>query len=99
MSDTVIRNHLPVVRELSVAYRLSTLAAALLAITSAAGLLLGRRGLYTPDPRTLPAFLGQDGITLAVGLPLLVGSMRLAGRGSVRGLLLWTGALFYVAYS
>jgi hypothetical protein len=64
-----------------------------------AGLLFGRRGLYDPDPRTLPAFLGQDALTLAVGLPLLLASVWLARRGSLRGLLLWMGTLSYVAYS
>jgi hypothetical protein len=78
---------------------LSLLTASLLVVTSVAGLLLGRRGLYTPDPRTLPAFLGQDALTLAVGLPLLLASVWLARRGSLRGLLLWPGVLFYVAYS
>ena len=84
---------------LSVAYVLSLLAAALLAITSVAGLLYGQRGLYTRDPATLPTFLGQDVMTLAAGLPVLLGAMRLTGRGSARGLLVWIGALFYFAYS
>jgi hypothetical protein len=86
-------------RDLTVPTVLSLVAAVLLLVASAAGLLYGRRGLYTPDPATLPAFLGQDAMTLAVGLPLLLVSVGLARRGSVRGLLLWVGALFYVAYS
>src|SRR5207248_10968940 len=64
-----------------------------------AGLLFGARGFYNPDPTTLPTFLGQDGITLVVILPLLLWSARAARRGSLHGLLLWTAALFYVAYS
>jgi hypothetical protein len=90
---------LPVIRALTVPSVLSVLVAALLAVTSVAGLLFGQRGLYTPDPRTLPAFLGQDALTLLVGLPLLLGSAWLTRRGSLRGLLLWPGALFYLAYS
>jgi hypothetical protein len=77
----------------------SLLSAGLLAITAVAGLLFGTRGLYTPDPARLPAFLGQDGMTLAVVLPLLLWSVWAARRGSLPGLLLWTAALFYVAYS
>jgi hypothetical protein len=73
--------------------------AALLAITAVAGLLFGARGLYRPDPATLPTFLGQDGVTLVVVLPLLLWSAWAARRGSLRGLLLWTAALFYLAYS
>jgi hypothetical protein len=90
---------LPVIRDITVAYVLSTMASALLLVTSVAGLLFGQRGLYRPDPQTLPTFLGQDGITLVAGLPLLVGSMWLARRGSLRALLLWPGGLFYFAYS
>jgi hypothetical protein len=43
--------------------------------------------------------VGQDAVTLVLGLPLLLASMWLAHRGSARGLLLWAGALFYFAYS
>jgi hypothetical protein len=88
-----------VTRDLTLPYTLSLLVAALLAVVSVAGLLYGQRGLYDPDPRTLPTFLGQDGLTLAAGLPLLLASEWLARRGSLRGLLLWAGSLFYVAYS
>jgi hypothetical protein len=38
-------------------------------------------------------------MTLVAGLPLLLGSVWAARRGSVKGLLLWVGTLFYVAYS
>lgn len=90
---------LPVIRDLTVPYLLSLATAALLVVSSVAGLVYGERGLYAPDPRTLPAFLGQDGVTLVAGVPLLLGAVWAARRGSVRGLLLWLGALFYVAYS
>ena len=46
----------------------------------------------------LPLFVGQDALTLLVGLPLLLGSVWLARRGALIGQLLWTGALFYVLY-
>jgi hypothetical protein len=84
---------------LALVNRLSVVLAALLGLASIAGLWLGPRGLYAPDPATLPTFLGQDGITLVCGIPLLVVGMRLARAGSIRGLFLWSGALFYVAYS
>ena len=90
---------LPVRQDLRPVVATSLLTAALLAVTAVAGLLYGARGLYTPDPATLPTFLGQDGITLVVILPLLLWSVRAARRGSLRGLLLWTAVLFYVAYS
>ena len=90
---------LPVRASLGPVVATSLLSAGLLAITAVAGLLFGTRGLYTPDPARLPAFLGQDGMTLAVVLPLLLWSVWAARRGSLPGLLLWTAALFYVAYS
>lgn len=90
---------LPVTRGLTFPYVLSLLVAALLVVTSVAGLRYGQRGLYTPDPSTLPTFLGQDAMTLVAGLPLLLGSVWAARRGSVGGLLLWVGTLFYFAYS
>jgi hypothetical protein len=90
---------LPVIRGLTVPYVLSLVVASLLTVVSIAGLAYGERMLYPPDPKTLPGFLGQDGATLAVGLPLLLGSMLAARRRSTRGLLLWMGALFYFAYS
>jgi hypothetical protein len=80
------------------AYVLSLAAAVLLAVTSVAGLLAGTRGLYQPDPKLLPQFLGQDAVSLLLALPLLLAAMARARRGSVRGLLLWTGMLFYIVY-
>jgi hypothetical protein len=89
---------LPVTRALTVPLALSLRVAALLLVTSTAGLLFGRSGLYGAEPTTLPAFLGQDALSLLVGLPLLLGSLLATRRGSLRGLLLWLGSLFYVAY-
>lgn len=83
---------------LRIPYLLTLIVAALLIVSSVAGLLFGQRGLYQPEPRMLAAFMSQDVISLIVGLPLLLGSLWLARRGSARGLLLWLGTLFYIAY-
>jgi hypothetical protein len=90
---------LPIKNKLTLAYALSGLLAVLLVISSLAGLLYGSRGLYEPYPASLAGLVGQDIVTLAVGLPLLLASVWLTIRGSTRGLLLWTGSLFYFAYS
>jgi hypothetical protein len=90
---------LPVRYGLRLVTATSLVTAVLLACTAAAGLLFGARGLSRPDPATLPTFLGQDAITLVAMLPLLLWSVWAARRGSLRGLLLWAAALFYVAYS
>jgi hypothetical protein len=90
---------LPVIRDPSMAYVLTTLVAALLAVSSIAGLLFGQHGLYDSNLTTLPAFLTQDVLSLLVAIPLLSASAWITRRGSVRGLLLWMGTLFYVAYA
>jgi hypothetical protein len=90
---------LPVMRSLTFPFALSSIVAALLLISSIAGLLFGQGGLYEPNPATLPSFLTQDVITLVVVVPLLVTCLWLARRGSVRGLVVWMGTLFYVAYA
>ncbi|HEX2740281.1 MAG TPA: hypothetical protein VHM69_07520 [Rubrobacter sp.] len=101
---------LPVKRGLTLPRRLSLVVAVLTAAASTAGLVLGPAGLYGTDPKRalgvtegeagllLPGFLGQDVFNLVVALPLLLGTMWLAQRGSLAGLLLWPGALFYVLY-
>jgi hypothetical protein len=90
---------LPIKNKLTFAYALSGLLAVVLPISSVAGLLYGGHGLYEPYPASLAGLVGQDAITLAVGLPLLIVSMWLTRHGSIRGLLLWAGTLFYFAYS
>jgi hypothetical protein len=90
---------LPVIRELTIAYVVSLLVIACLVVSSAAGLLFGRRGLYDLNLTTLASFLTQDVLSLLAAAPLLLGSMWTARRGSVGGPLVWMGTLFYVAYA
>jgi hypothetical protein len=104
-------NRLPIKRDLTLAYALSLVVAVLIAGVSAVGLVLGSAGLYGVDPKVaagitpssagvlVPGFLAQDVINLVVGLPVLLGSLWLARRDSLIGLLLWPGALFYVLYT
>ena len=90
---------LPVKNNLILAYSLSGVLAVLLLVSSVAGLLYGSRGLYHSYPASLAGLVGQDAITLALGVPLLVASMWLTRRSSISGLLLWAGTLLYFAYS
>jgi hypothetical protein len=101
---------LPLKRDLTLAYRTSLLIALLMVVVSAAGLAWGSTGLYGVDQNgalgvsastagvLVPGLLVQDVFNLVVGLPILVGALWLARRGSLIGLLLWPGALFYLAY-
>jgi hypothetical protein len=84
-------------RDLRFPSALTRLAAALLLVSAAAGLALGARTLYASEPMR-PALIAQDVVALVFGLPLLVISAWSARRGSLRGLLCWIGALFYLAY-
>jgi hypothetical protein len=88
----------PIKRNLSLAYLASIVVALVMTIASLAGLIWGTTIYPMIDMRLFPLFVGQDALNLIVGLPLLLGSIWLARRGSLIGLLLWPGALFYVAY-
>lgn len=89
----------PIKNKLTFAYALSSLLAMLLIVSSVAGLLYGSRGFYDSYPASLAGLVGQDVVTLVAGIPLLLISMWLTAQGSMRGLFLWMGALFYFAYS
>ncbi|HET7270618.1 MAG TPA: hypothetical protein VFI90_05975, partial [Rubrobacter sp.] len=73
---------LPVRSGLTFAYTLSGVLAVMLLVSSVAGLLYGSRGLYEPYPAALAGLVGQDAITLALGIPLLLASMWITRRGS-----------------
>lgn len=85
-------------RPLGLAYIGSLVVTVLMTIASVAGLVDWDRTYQGVDSALLPLFVGQDALNLVVGLPLLFGSMWLARRGALIGLLLWPGALFYVLY-
>lgn len=84
-------------RPLSLETTLSLLTALLMTVLSLGGLLLPPIFYPTKDLRY--AFVANDLVNLLVGLPVLLGSMGLARRGSLAGLLFWPGALLYVLYN
>jgi hypothetical protein len=79
------------------AYILSVLVALLAAVQSAASLLLPP--VYRDNDLIVATWRGNDFITLLVAVPLLVGALALARRGSSRALLLWAGLLDYMLYN
>jgi hypothetical protein len=87
---------LPITQDLTLAYLVSLVIALLMTVASVAGLLY-RAAIY-PTDELLLSFLPNDALNLVVGLPILLGSMWLARRGKLIGLLCWPGALFYVLY-
>lgn len=76
---------------------LSILIAILAAIASAGGLLLD--GLYRDNAFVTTTWLGNDAITLFLVVPILIASLILSQRGSVRAQLIWMGALDYMLYN
>jgi hypothetical protein len=88
---------LPLTRTLTLSYVFSLVIALIMSVASVAGLMYPTR-LY-PTDELRQSFVANDVVNLLIGLPILLGSMWLARRGTLIGLLLWPGALFYVLYN
>jgi hypothetical protein len=84
---------LPITHSLTLAYFSSFVIALLMAVTSITGLLYQTR-IY-PTDEALYQYVATDVLNLVVGLPALFGSMWLARRGKLIGLLCWPGMLLY----
>jgi hypothetical protein len=101
LKDTGITNSqstsLPVTRNLTLAYAFSLVIAVIMAVVAAAGLLFP--GTVYPTDEVIMSFAPVDAFHLVVGLPVLLGSLWLARRGKLIGLLCWPGALLYLLYS
>ncbi len=58
------------------------------------------KSLYKNDTISITAqMMGQDLITLMIGVPILLLSLYLIYKDSIRGKLLWMGTLFYFLYT
>jgi hypothetical protein len=88
---------LPIKRDLSLAYQLSLVVVFLVGMVSLAGLLYPQ--VLYPSEDLRHAFVPNDVINLLIGLPILLGSMALARREKLTGLLFWPGALLYTFYN
>ena len=76
---------LPLPRDFSTLYPLTWLVALLMAAASLAGVFF-QSALY-PGEAVRRAFLANDLVNLLIGLPILLGSLELAKRGKLIGLL------------
>ena len=88
---------LPIRHNLTLVYIFSLIIAILMAAASIAGLLYP--AVIYPKDELLQSFMPNDVVNLFIGAPILLGSMWLARRGQLIGLLFWPGALFYVLYN
>jgi hypothetical protein len=84
-------------RDLTLAYAASLLVGLGIVVSCGVG-LVSADDLYG-DSALVLASRGADAANLVLVVPLLVGAMWLARRGSLIGLLLWPGALFYALYA
>ncbi len=83
--------------KMKVPYILSVTLAALMVVQSMLGRIFPEQ--YRDVEWIRLTWFGNDWVTLVIGAPLLVASLLLARRGSIRGLLLWLGMLGYGAYN
>lgn len=88
---------LPVNGQLTPIYISSFIVAILILIASAIGLQYNI--LLYPTEELARTFIPNDVVNLLIGLPILLGSMYLAWRSQLIGLLCWTGALFFMFYN
>jgi hypothetical protein len=88
---------LPVKGNLLPIYISSFIIAILMLIASAIGLQYNT--LLYPTEELARTFIPNDVVNLLIGLPILLGSMYLAWRGKLIGLLCWPGALFFAFYN
>ena len=79
------------------AYNLSVVVVLLMAVQAVSGLAFPE--LYRDEGFVRDTWFGNDWITLVLGVPLLGAALLLERRGSVRGRLLWFGALGYSLYN
>ena len=71
--------------------------AALMATQALLGLLAS--GAYRDVAWIKAAWSGNDMVTVLIAVPLLLGAMRSASRGSTRARLIWLGVLSYAVYN
>jgi hypothetical protein len=90
-------SRLPTRRNLTLMYALSLIIAILMAVASVGGLVYG--AVLYPTDDLYQSLVPTDVVNLLLGLPILLGSIWLARRGKLLGLLLWPGALFFVLYN
>jgi hypothetical protein len=88
---------LPNRHNLTLAYAFSLVITLLMTTAAIAGILYPN--IIYPTDELLQSFMPNDMINLFIGVPILLGSMWLARRGQLIGLLFWPGALFYVLYN
>jgi hypothetical protein len=87
----------PTTRATKAAHLMSGLIAGVAVAACVCGLWVP--GLYRDNRLVTAVWFGNDVVTLVLAVPVLVGSLVWARRGSGRGQLVWLGALDYMLYN
>jgi hypothetical protein len=78
---------------------INSITIAILAIIATISGLLAK-GTYINDTVSIVAqMMGQDLVTLVIGVPILLGSLYLISKNSLKGRLIWMGTVFYFLYT
>lgn len=88
---------LPIKGNLLTIYAFSFLIAALVMVVSIAGIT--NSNVVYPSEELVQALVTNDIVNLAIGLPVLLGSMLATWRGKLIGLFFWSGAIFFMLYN
>jgi hypothetical protein len=97
MNQKSVSSTLPIKQDLTLDTIISLVVALLMTALSIAGFFFPS-SVY-PTEELQESFRTNDLMNLILGLPILLGSMWLARRGRLVGLLLWPGALLYDFYN
>ena len=97
MTNLTVTSPLPLKHDLTTARTWSIILAALIGVMSLAGLIFPE--VIYPTEELSQSYLANDVVNLLIGLPILLGSIWLARRGALLGLLFWPGALLYSLYN
>lgn len=92
-----IQQSTPILTNMHAAYTLTNLLAAIMGLQALTGLLFPEQ--YRDVEWAKIGWLGNDGLTLLIAMPLLALSAWLAMRGSVRAYLVWLGSLGFALYN
>jgi hypothetical protein len=92
-----VEEHVPSSPQSRAAFVLSAALAAVLILQAIGGLFI--TGLYRDNTWVVSIYKGTDVVTLALIVPLLIGSLIVARRGSMRARLVLTGAIYFVLYN
>ncbi|KAB2952734.1 hypothetical protein F9B85_08780 [Heliorestis acidaminivorans] len=84
-------------KQFLIAEKMSLLVALLAIVASIGGLLL--ENLYRDSEAIRAVWFVNDLITLFVAVPILMGSIYFASKGSIRASLVWVGSLWYMLYN